>query len=384
MYEKKIKVLVAEDDYLVSEEIVRVLNKIGYEVIDVAPNGLKAIEMVKKYKPDLVLMDIKMPKLNGLEAAKIIQNSFPTPIIILTAHETQELVEEASNSGVGAYLTKPPQAEEVQRAITIAFARQTDLISSMKLIKQLEKSEAELKDLNVSKDKFFSIIAHDLRNPISALIGYSNLMVDSYYEMDDEEKLELSQSIKQISNNVSNLLEGLLEWSRYEMGRMEHNPELYRLSDSINRVINLLYPGAKKKEIVIKVNSDENLEIYADKNMIETILRNLVSNSIKFTDKNGVITVSSELKNDFVEIMVCDNGLGMTQEQQDSLFKLESCQSTNGTEEEKGSGLGLVLCRELIKKNGGKMWIKSKKGEGTSVYFTVPLKAMPPIDSYQF
>jgi len=375
MNNKKIKVLIAEDDFLVSEEIVRILNKIGYEVLDVAPNGLKAIEMAKIMKPDLIFMDIKMPKLNGLEAAKIIQNSCPTPIIILTAHETQELVEEASNSGVGAYLTKPPQAEEVQRAVTIAFARQTDLITSMKLIKQLEKSEAELKDLNASKDKFFSIIAHDLRNPVSALIGYSNIMVDSYFDMDDEEKIELSNSIKQISNNVSTLLESLLEWSRFEMGRIEYNPELYLLADSINNVMNLLLPSAKKKEISVEVVSDKSYEVYADKNMVETILRNLVTNSIKFTNKDGLITLSTEVGEDHIIITVGDNGRGMSEEQIKNLFKLESCKSTTGTNEEKGSGLGLMLCKELIEKNHGKFWVNSELGKGSNFYFSLPKKS---------
>ena len=321
--------------------------------------------MVKEIKPDLVLMDIKMPKLNGLEAAKIIQDITPTPIVILTAHESQTLVEDAADSGVGAYLTKPPIAEEIERAVTIAFARQTDLIRSRNLIRRLEKNESELRELNESKDKFFSIIAHDLRNPISALIGYSNLMIDSYYEMNDDEKIDISKSLKQLSENVSTLLESLLQWSRFETGRMEFSPEYFSLEEEAVDVLQLLKPSADKKKIDIKFNFEAEHIVYADKNMIKTILRNLISNAIKFTYENGEINIggnrskTAKLLLTFL-IMV----LVYLKNTKKNLFNLKKAKSTDGTNNEKGSGLGLLLCRELIHKNKGTLKLESKKKRG--------------------
>jgi len=376
MEKKELKILIAEDDFLVSEEIVRIIKQIGYIHAGTAPNGLKAVEMVKEIKPDLVLMDIKMPKLNGLEAAKIIQDIVPTPIVILTAHESQSLVENASENGVGAYLTKPPIAEEIERAVTIAFARQTDLINSRKLISLLEKKERELKELNSSKDKFFSIIAHDLRNPISALIGYSNLMIDSYYDMNDEEKIDISRSLKQLSENVSLLLESLLQWSRFETGRMEYNPENFSLIDEINDVIKLLKPSADKKNISIHTNFNKARGVYADKNMIKTILRNLISNAIKFTKEKGKVSIETEKVENEILIKVIDNGVGMSKEHQNDLFDLNKSKSTKGTNYEKGSGLGLLLCRELISKNNGALNIESEVNKGTKISFALQISKL--------
>lgn len=371
---KKLRVLIAEDDFLVGDEIVRIIKGIGYEHLGTAPNGLRAIEMTKELKPDVILMDIKMPKMNGLEASRIIQSEVPTPIIILTAHESQELVEEASAAGVGAYLTKPPQQEEVERAVTIAFARQTDLMNMRLLNDQLKEREQKLKELNISKDKFFSIIAHDLRSPLGALIGYSNIVVDDFTEMEDDEKIELIKYIQKISTNMNGLLESLLEWSQYETGRMEYQPSCYIISDSIFNVIGLLKPGADRKEITLQLEVDKSLKVYADAQMIETVLRNLISNALKFTPRGGIINIVTMEGKEGHTVKVQDNGVGMTVEQMDKLFVLGNSNSTTGTESENGSGLGLVLCKELIEKNGGEFSVSSTVGVGSEFYFQLPRK----------
>lgn len=365
--------LVAEDDFLVGDEIVRIIKNIGYEHIGTAPNGIKAVEMTKELKPDIILMDIMMPKMSGIEAALIIQEEVPTPIIILSANETQELIEEASNAGIGAYLTKPPQEDEVKRAVTIAFARQTDLINTRELNKRLRMREEKLQEINASKDKFFSIIAHDLRSPLSALIGYSDIIIDDYNEMNNDEKFELLKSVQQISNSMFGLLESLLEWSRYETGRMVYNPEVFLIMESLDAVLDLQKPSARKKEVNIEVEGNKSTSVYADVNMIETVFRNLISNAIKFTSRGGKIkiVVSKEVDGK-IFLLISDNGVGMNEEQLSELFKLDKSTTTTGTEKEKGSGLGLVLCKELIKENGGILAVSSIVGKGSEFSFALP------------
>ena len=358
---RKIRILVAEDEFLVSEEIVRAIKRAGYEHIGTAPDGEKAIEMVKALKPDLLMMDIKMPKMDGLEAARKIQETNPLPVVILTAHEGHELVQEAGEAGVGAYITKPPAPEEIDRAVTIAFARQTDLIKSRELIKQLEESntkleenEKKLNELVDSKNKMFSIIAHDLRNPVGTLMGYASLLADEFDSLENEDKKELAIYAKNISLNVNKLLESLLDWSRFESGHLEFDHKQVNVSQLTGRIISLLGPSAELKNIAIINNIKLSVNVMADEFMLETAVRNIVSNAIKFTMPGGKVEISARKRGESLIICVSDDGIGMEKEQLDNVFSIHSSKSTPGTQNETGAGLGLILCKEMIEKKPGK------------------------------
>ena len=369
----EIKVLIAEDDFLIAEETSRLVKKLGYQVIGVASNGMKAIEMCGKLRPDLILMDIKMPKIDGLEASQIITHNFEdVSIVILSAHESHDLLEKATESGIGAYLSKPPQIEELDRALIVALARHRDLEESRKLIKQLEESRKQLKDTNASKDKFFSIIAHDLRNPVSAMSAFTEQLILNLDAISKDELLQYIHIIRKTAHGLSDLLEELLLWASIQTNRYDFSPEECILDKEVSLVVSLLGASAAQKNLQIKCDFPLQVKVIADKNMVHTILRNLVSNAIKFTQENGKVSIGCKVDTTFVTIAIEDSGVGISHERLGKLFSLENQLSTPGTIGETGTGLGLILCREMVEKNQGKIWVESQLGKGSKFMFTLP------------
>ncbi len=236
----------------------------------------------------------------------------------------------------------------------------------------LRSREEELNLLIASKDKFFSIISHDLRSPFTALLGITDLIISDFDNLNRDEILDYLSSIEKTSKGVFNLLENLLEWSRVQTGMMEFNPKISHLSSIVNEVINLVEVTAINKQIAVECDIDEKLYFFGDVNMIYTVLRNLTSNAIKFTRKNGKIIISALKKNKMIELQIEDNGVGMEKEILDKLFNIDVSYSTNGTAGEKGTGLGLLLCMELVEKNNGKIEVTSNLNEGTIFKIYLP------------
>ncbi len=239
-------------------------------------------------------------------------------------------------------------------------------------IDERKKVEEKLLELNSSKDKFFSIIGHDLKNPLNALIGYSEILVSDYNELNDSERLEMITSFQSISKNVVALLQNLLQWSRVQTGRIEYYPELIRITGMISDIIDLFAVNATRKNITISHDIEHNLNLFADKNMLDTVIRNLISNAIKFTPKNGSIRVCAERRDSHTYISVKDSGVGMDEGKLEELFQIDKNVSTPGTEREEGTGLGLILSKELVEKNKGTIEVKSRLGEGTEFILTFP------------
>lgn len=237
---------------------------------------------------------------------------------------------------------------------------------------EIERKNKQLNDLNNTKDKFFSIISHDLRSPFMAILGYSNLLLRNHEKQD---KLELTKHITPIiesANKAYELLENLLEWSSVQTGVISFNPEPVILDSLIKEAISQVQHIAKKKNIKIDFSQNTNYKLKADILMINTILRNLITNAIKFTYPKGKISICVEKKNRFLEISVTDNGIGMEKKTMDKLFKLDQHHVNRGTEDEEGTGLGLNLCKEFIEMHGGKIWVKSELGKGSTFTFTLP------------
>ncbi|MDP2036671.1 MAG: GAF domain-containing sensor histidine kinase [Ignavibacteria bacterium] len=247
-------------------------------------------------------------------------------------------------------------------------------ITRKKNAEALEKYTVDLKELNKTKDKFFSIIAHDLKSPFQGLLGYSQILTTEYATLSEEEKIFFISGIGELTNSAFRLLENLLEWSRMQTGRITFDPETFQIEKEVSTTLLLLSQTAKNKDIDLEKNIEGDISVFADKNMLSTIIRNLISNSIKFTKQGGRITISAELIKDMVKITVADTGIGMRQEDVDKLFKLDKNFSTPGTNKEEGTGLGLLLCKEMVEQNGGKIWVESKVGEGSKFIFTVPQK----------
>ncbi|MFY9151758.1 MAG: two-component regulator propeller domain-containing protein [Prolixibacteraceae bacterium] len=231
----------------------------------------------------------------------------------------------------------------------------------------------ELHELNASKDKFFSIIAHDLKNPFNSIIGFSEILQNEIKSKNYEVIEEFAGLINISAVQAMRLLENLLAWANSQRGKIVFNPETINLYELLEEEYSMLNDLAKSKNILLKTAFPENITIVADKNMLKTILRNLISNAIKFTPKNGKIDVKASMVNQFLEISVSDNGIGMTREAKEKLFKIDTNQSTYGTENEKGTGLGLILCKEFIEKHHGQIWVESEPGKGSEFKFRLPI-----------
>ncbi len=244
-----------------------------------------------------------------------------------------------------------------------------------KLNEMLYDSETRLKELNASKDKFFSIISHDLRSPFTSIIGFAEVILEDLDTLSKEDIKEFTSNIYKSSKNIQNLLENLLQWSRIQTGRIEFNPINFELNNLINDVLALYHVNAARKKITLSNLVEKQYTVNADKFMIDTVLRNLVSNSIKFTRQGGEIKINVDKFDDgFIVVTVSDNGVGIKEEVIEKLFKIDTHVTTKGTEKEKGTGLGLILCKEFIEKNNGRIWVESKVNEGSSFKFILPYK----------
>ncbi len=248
---------------------------------------------------------------------------------------------------------------------------QAKILSEQK--EKLEEFNNNLVELNATKDKFFSIIAHDLRNPFNTLIGFLDMLVEKYEQWNNEKRLEIIDLIRRDVNKTFGLLENLLEWSKTQRGILNYNPEPVDLNELIefNTQQFLATAQAKKIELLNTVGVDSPVVI-ADKHLLNTIFRNLVSNAIKFTNSGGFVKIEAHEGDRYIEIVVVDNGVGIEKETQEKLFRIDKHHSTYGTEDEKGSGLGLILCKEFVKKLKGRIWIHSEIGKGSEFHFTIP------------
>lgn len=247
-----------------------------------------------------------------------------------------------------------------------------DITERIKIEENLKKSEAELREINAAKDKFFSIIAHDLKNPLNSIVGFSDLLAEQVLEKNYEGIEEFASIIQNSSKGVMDLLMNLLEWSRSQTGRLQYNPEFIDLNVLINQIIELSADAALQKSITLNRKLPRNAPVIADKAMISTVLRNLISNAIKFTNPGGQIIVSVEQNQTESFVSVADNGVGIKKSMIGNLFKIEESYSTAGTQNEKGSGLGLILCKEFIEKHNGKIEVESEPGKGSKFTFSIP------------
>lgn len=239
---------------------------------------------------------------------------------------------------------------------------------------EILKHNKKLEELNATKDKFFSIIAHDLRNPFNGLQALSMLLVKHYDEYDKKQALEILDLINQSAEKGVRLLENLLEWSRAQTGKIEYSPESFKLADIVSDTLSLMGNQALKKRITLHSHIHHELTVFADRNMIFTALRNLISNAIKFTFSRGEVHVKAEPEDEnFIKVIVSDNGMGIIKESQELLFKLGRNFSAKGTANESGTGLGLILCKDFVEKNGGRIWVESVYEKGSDFIFTVPL-----------
>jgi signal transduction histidine kinase len=258
-------------------------------------------------------------------------------------------------------------------AYGISVIRLTE--SEREAAKAIRENEAKLKELVATKDKFFNIVAHDLKNPFTSMLGSSELLFDNIDLMTPENVKELALILNDSAKGGYAILQNLLDWSRSQTGLLKFNPENLNIRNLINENIDNLQLQVTNKEINLTSELEEDLLICADKNMINTILRNLLSNAVKYTYKNGNIVVRVTNDPDEVIVTVKDSGIGISKEKAETLFRIENSLSLPGTEKEQGTGLGLKLCKEFSEKMGGRIWVESDPGKGSEFSFTIPVRA---------
>jgi signal transduction histidine kinase len=327
-----------------------------------AKNGTLALDIAKNKHPDLILLDIMMPDMDGFEVCRRLKQDpllAEIPIIFLTAKTEKDDVIAGLELGAVDYVTKPFNKKE--------------LLTRVNTHLELQTAKEELRESLATKNQLFSIIGHDLSNIFYGLQGFAELLMDEETQSDVKERETNLQMLKQGATEGYDLLTNLLNWSRSQTGKLQANPTTLILQDLVNLNIRLQFDKAEHKEIDVIALIDEDITVFADESMLNTVLRNLISNALKFTQKSGTIRITAKQDNK-VEISVTDTGIGIKPENIDKLFQTNIA-NTYGTAGEKGNGLGLVLCKELVEKCGGTISVESEVGKGSCFYVRFPVNS---------
>ncbi len=365
----KAKILIVDDNLKNLQVVGAILKANDYKIV-VAKDGRGALQILQKVQPDLILLDIMMPEMDGFEVCRQIKSSETLksiPIIFLSAKTSEKDIVEGFSVGGVDYVTKPFNVDELLARVKT----HVELKLSRDLIAQQTN---DLKEAAEIKAKMYSIIAHDLRGPLGSFRSMLDMITDEQNTVETEQLLEFMDLLKNSANETFDLLENLLYWAKSQNKEISRMPEKFAVSEVVSQNISLLANTANSKHIMLASVIDDDIVIFADKNMITTIFRNLISNAIKFTPENGNIVVNAVKSVDMIEFAVVDSGIGMSAENMKKLFTDKEHFTTYGTQNEKGSGLGLKLCKEFVEANGGKIWAESMLGQGSQFKFTIPLK----------
>ena len=363
------KILIV-DDVVSNVLLLKILLTSEKYQVCTAANGTQCIEQAKKEKPDLILLDVMMPDMNGFDVAVLLKKDPDTqdiPIIFLTALNNPSDLVKGFQVGGNDFLTKPFNKEE----LLMRVVHQIELVDAKRTI---VRQNEELRRTIQNRDKMYSVIAHDLRSPMASIRMVLNLAVNVVpKEAVGEEIFGLLDKANRESEETHDLLDNLLKWTKSQTGRLNVVYQDVDLDDVVPGVVDIFRMIAEMKKINLQyLPSDEKLLVYADNDMIKTIIRNFLSNAVKFTPEGKGIEVFCKREGDFARISVRDHGVGIAAERVDTIF--HKGETTYGTGGEEGSGLGLQLCQDFARKNGGDAYVESVEGEGSTFSFTIPLK----------
>lgn len=364
------KILIV-DDVMSNVLLLKVLLTNEKFAIATASNGRQALEQVEKVNPDLVLLDVMMPDMSGFEVAQHLKsnpNTADIPIIFLTALNSTADIVKGFQVGANDFISKPFNKEE----LIIRVTHQISLVAAKRLI--LSKTE-ELQRTIAGRDKLYSVIAHDLRSPMGSIKMVLNMLILNLpSEKIGAEMYELLTMANQTTEDVFSLLDNLLKWTKSQIGKLNvvyQDVDLVEVTDGVIEIFSMV---ASLKKIRIREMKPEKMMVNADIDMLKTVVRNLLSNAIKFSKENSEVLVKMEEVDGMAVVSVQDYGCGISEEGQKKLLHTDTHFSTFGTNNEEGSGLGLLLCKDFVVKNGGKLWFTSKEGEGSIFSFSIPVK----------
>jgi signal transduction histidine kinase len=361
------KILIVDDIPENLSLISTFLEEMDIEIL-LANNGKEALESIDKQIVDIILLDISMPEMNGFDVCERLKENEQTkdiPVIFLTARTQPEEVIKGLQLGAVDYITKPFNPVEL-------VTRVRNHLNHKKANDLIQIQNEKLIELNSMKDKFFSIIAHDLKNPLGLFLTTSQYINDNLHSFKPDETKSFMEVIHTNAQKLHDLLNNLLQWSRSQSNRIQYYPIEFGIYDLVQDNLTVLSELIQKKKISAFNNSNKESVIYADVNMINTVIRNLISNAIKYTNEEGEITINTEETDTSIIINVQDDGVGIEDENIPKLFRIDINYFTSGTNNEEGTGLGLILCKEFIDKNNGKISVKSKINEGSTFSIELP------------
>ncbi len=338
-------------------------SQLPYEIIQ-APNGKIALKIIDKVLPDLIITDWEMPEMDGIEFIKQLKqntNTADIPVIMCTGVMTSSVnLETALQAGAVDYIRKP--IDEIE------------LIARTKANLHLSDSYTEIKQLNESKNRIFSIIAHDLKGPVGNIKSFLDMILSNQSDFDFETVINYLNLLEKQSTATYNILENLLAWANSQRNNIVFNPVKQKINLTVETNIVLLEDIATKKNISINNKTSNDLTATFDLNLISIVVRNLIANAIKFTPENGTITVLTEQNELQTLVSITDTGIGISPDRVEKLFEDTSFETTFGTNNEKGSGLGLKLCKYFVEQHKGKIWVESEAEKGSKFIFSIPIK----------
>ncbi|ETR65995.1 MAG: response regulator receiver sensor signal transduction histidine kinase [Candidatus Magnetoglobus multicellularis str. Araruama] len=381
-------IMVVDDNPTNLRVLIDYLEESGYETM-VAPSGERAIQQLEHAKPDLILLDIMMPGLDGFETCKQLKENDDVkeiPVIFMTALSDTEKKLKGFHMGAVDYITKPFQQEEVLARINTHLIIQRQKKELLLLNDKLSESNRKLTETNIqlsrvnselttaieTREKIFSVFSDDLFGSMGSIFGLSGRIVRSAENLLNETFVKTAVNIQRSASYTQRIIENLLGWIKIQSGSIDLSPDIIPLHKIVERCTIPFNQQAEDKRITIKNNIIENELVYVDENMTDAIFQHILGNAVKYCLSGDTITISSKNLGDYEEIKIIDSGIGISEENQRKLFKINSTVKENGTAGEKGAGLGLIICKELIKKLNGKIWITSQMGKGTTVSITLP------------
>ena len=360
------------DDVTSNVLLLKILLKNEKFNVLTASNGHQCVEISKQQHPDLILLDVMMPDITGFDTAVILKKDPETsdiPIIFMTALSSPSDLVKGFKSGGNDYITKPFNKDE----LVIRVRHQISLVAAKRMI---QEKNIELQRTLQGRDKLYSVIAHDLRSPMSTIkITLNMLTMMLPAEMIGAENAELLKQTNEQTEEIFSLLDNLLKWTKSQTGRLNVVYQNFDVNDIIPGVIDIFQMVAQNKDITLAYDQPRNIIVHADQDMLKTVLRNFLSNAIKFSQKDSSIEilVSETEDGKFAKISVRDHGTGISEENQRKLFHSDTHYTTYGTNNESGSGLGLLLCKDFAEKNGGSIELVSAEGQGSTFSILVPV-----------
>jgi two-component system sensor histidine kinase/response regulator len=388
MAHDKPEVLIVDDRQENLYILDRMLKALDVKVVQ-ALSGAEALNLALEHDFCVAIVDIQMPEMDGYQLVTLLRSNADTanlPVIFVSAIYSDEYHHRKGyEAGAVDFMSKPFVPEILLSKVKVfvdLFRQRRALEEEVQRRRQAEEALQEanlaLSKLNADKDKFLSIISHDLRGPFNIVLGNAQLLTKKLDSMSKSDVQDMTNSIHGGARAAYNLLENLLTWSQMQRaGGIEFRPGPIELRGLAHETLEVLEQTAAQKEIGIRNLIAPGLWVQADQHMLETVIRNLTSNALKFTPRGGQVTLAAHPDGKVVTVSVKDTGIGISPADVAKLFRIDTQRSTLGTEKERGSGLGLIICKEMTERNGGQIEVESELGSGTTVEFTVPRAARP-------